>query len=261
MSTSHAKFASRIAAASMIGAAALHPAVAGECTTRSGAARNVLVELYTSEGCSSCPPADRWLSSLKPAAAEQRIVPVAFHVDYWDELGWRDAFADPRFTARQRAITSTLGGSYVYTPQVVVNGSDFGGRWRRGGSAPLIDAAQKPAGASIELTVGEEADAVTAHARVELPRDAAPRRLTLVVVATESALGSRVAAGENRGASLRHDFVARDIATFPLGAGREYRARFARKPGWKAADMRVVAFVQDHASGEVLQALSSCGAG
>ena len=110
---------------------------AAECVTRSGPATAALVELYTSEGCSSCPPADRWLSQLKPAAEKGTVVPVAFHVTYWDYIGWRDAFADERHTARQRARAGASGARYVYTPQVVLGGRDFRG-WSSGSAVASV---------------------------------------------------------------------------------------------------------------------------
>src|SRR5436853_6095537 len=103
-----------------MGVAAATPRVA-----ESGAQRNALVELYTSEGCSSCPPADRWLSTQRAFAAAGKVVPVAFHVTYWDYIGWRDAYADERHTARQKDRASASGARYVYTPQVVLGGHDF----------------------------------------------------------------------------------------------------------------------------------------
>ena len=93
------------------------PAVdAATCNAVSGASRNSLLELYTSEGCSSCPPADRWLSHLPGDAG---VVPLAFHVDYWDRLGWRDPFAQAAFSQRQRARNS--GAGWIYTPQVMLD--------------------------------------------------------------------------------------------------------------------------------------------
>src|SRR4051812_1006762 len=84
---------------------ALSPiAQAQSCSVRSGPVKNALVELYTSEGCSSCPPADRWLSAMPAPGGQPQVVPVAFHISYWDDLGWKDAYADPRFTERQRAL-------------------------------------------------------------------------------------------------------------------------------------------------------------
>src|SRR6059058_108688 len=106
-------------------------------TFESGDTQNSLIELFTSEGCSSCPPAEKWLSALKSSSdLWKKAVPVAFHVDYWDHLGWRDRFAKPEFTSRQRRYAAAWGGDSVYTPGFVVNGREwrdwFGNRalWR-----------------------------------------------------------------------------------------------------------------------------------
>src|SRR5436190_11160269 len=91
------------------------------CTAASTRSVAPVVELYTSEGCNSCPPADRWLSRLK---ADPNVVALAFHVDYWDRLGWKDRFASAAFTARQAAQQASNGARFSYTPQVVVDGRD-----------------------------------------------------------------------------------------------------------------------------------------
>ena len=134
--------------------AAMLPAIAAaaECTARSRPTVTPVVELYTSEGCSSCPPADRWLSQLAPEAAAGRVVPLGFHVDYWDYIGWRDPFASKRATERQRQVQSTAGARYVYTPQVVVGGRDFRA-WHSSAVPALAAIGSKPATASIELVV------------------------------------------------------------------------------------------------------------
>lgn len=98
---------------------------AATCSAASGPSRARLLELYTSEGCSSCPPAERWLSQLPP---DSGVVPLAFHVDYWDRLGWRDPFAQAAFSRRQRARNSKLG--WVYTPQVMLDGDDLRSGYR-----------------------------------------------------------------------------------------------------------------------------------
>jgi hypothetical protein len=95
------------------------------CKAESPVALTPVIELYTSEGCSSCPPADRWLSSLKARAAGGGAVVQAFHVSYWDYIGWIDRFASPAHTVRQRAIAAQNGKSGVYTPQLVRNGQDW----------------------------------------------------------------------------------------------------------------------------------------
>lgn len=232
--------------------------LAKECTVRSGPYKNALLELYTSEGCSSCPPADRWLSSLEPGAQQPRIIPIAFHVSYWDYIGWKDAFADSRFTERQRALASAAGRPNVYTPQVILDGADFGG-WRNAKLPQALQTVSRlPAKASMELTHSQESAAITALLQIDVAREISTTDLALVVALTENRLGSRVTAGENRGETLRHDFVARDIASFPIKRGAPYRVRFEAKPGWKPVDTSVVAFVQNQATGEVLQAVSSC---
>ena len=236
------------------------PAQAGPqgCTVRSGPLRNPLVELYTSEGCSSCPPADRWLSALTPAPAQPSLVPIAFHVSYWDDLGWKDAFASKRYTDRQRELAAAAGRANVYTPQVMLGGHDYPAWNGSQATAALQAIARTPAKATLEIAQLTEASEVSARVKVTLPANQPAAGLVLVVALTEDNLGSRVTAGENRGATLRHDHVARDYATYPVQSGHEVLAHFAVKPAPKAADAHVVAFVQDRRTGEVLQALSAC---
>src|SRR5512139_200416 len=101
-------------------------AQAMQCSARSPATTTALVELYTSEGCDSCPPADRWLSSLGAKGyAPDRVVPIALHVDYWDYIGWKDPYARQAFSARQRKMAALARASLVYTPQVLLQGRDF----------------------------------------------------------------------------------------------------------------------------------------
>ena len=106
--------------------AAALPAHAMQCSAHSGERTAALVELYTSEGCSSCPPADRWLSALgAQGAVPGRIVPLALHVDYWDYIGWTDPYAKREFSLRQRKLTQLQRLALVYTPQVMLQGRDF----------------------------------------------------------------------------------------------------------------------------------------
>src|SRR5512140_3358736 len=106
-------------------------------TFESGETQSSLVEPFTSEGCSSCPPAEKWLSALKSSSdLWKKAVPVAFHVDYWDHLGWRDRFAKPEFTSRQHRYAAAWGGDSVYTPGFVVNGKEWRG-WFGGNAMPI----------------------------------------------------------------------------------------------------------------------------
>src|SRR2546430_13929980 len=112
-------------------------AQAQKCSARSGERTAALVELYTSEGCGSCPPADRWLSGLGArGVVAQRVVPLSLHVDYWDYIGWKDPYAKGEFSARQRKLTQLQRSALVYTPQVLLQGRDF----RRWGSAAFDEA-------------------------------------------------------------------------------------------------------------------------
>ncbi|MGJ8751619.1 DUF1223 domain-containing protein, partial [Burkholderia pseudomallei] len=113
------------AALSLAAAGAAQAAADGACMARSPDGRQALVELYTSEGCSSCPPADDWLARLAARRAALRVVPLALHVDYWDGLGWADRFAQHRFTERQHALAARGGGRFVYTPEVAVDGREL----------------------------------------------------------------------------------------------------------------------------------------
>lgn len=143
---------------------------AAPCRAESGATLTPLIELYTSEGCSSCPPADRWLAGLPPGKA----VPLALHVDYWDYIGWRDRFADARFSVRQREAVRRGGGRTVYTPQVLLDGRDFRG-WRDDlafGQA-LARIAAKPARAKLALSASRKPSGAWL---IRLEGQAAPRK-------------------------------------------------------------------------------------
>jgi len=234
-------------------------AAAAECRVASGPGTAALVELYTSEGCSSCPPADRWLSAFA-GRRDPRVVPIAFHVQYWDSLGWKDRFGDPRYTGRQEAEGKLAGARFVYTPQVVVSGRDFPD-WRSGsGFEKAIDAIHhRHARATLEITSGVEPDGtVSGIVTATLVPGVPPANLALVIAAVQGGLASRVSAGENRGERLAHDFVTRDMAISTVGAGRtKHDFAFKPRPDWDSAHVSITAFLQDTATGDVVQALAA----
>lgn len=180
----------------------------GRCEARSPESAFTVVELYTSEGCSSCPPADRWLSTLKGRAD---LLPLSFHVSYWDQLGWVDRFASPAHNERQRQVQAATAGRYVYTPQVVVNGQDWRG-WANG----LPKTVASPAPVAITLT--REGDLVSAGVAA-VPGRSAPARLAGYWAVVEDGQHSAVRAGENAGVQLRHDAVVRLYQPVPAWAG------------------------------------------
>jgi hypothetical protein len=180
------------------------------CTAHSAATITPVVELYTSEGCNSCPPADKWLSSNVKADAP--VVALAFHVDYWDRLGWKDRFASPAFTERQAQQMNPSGARFSYTPQVMIDGMDRPD-WP---GASITGHARAPATVNAELT--RDANRVTATVAT-LP--GAPAHLAAFWAVTEQNYVSAVKAGENQGVTLHHDFVVRDyrpVAAWPAKA-------------------------------------------
>ena len=176
-------------------AAGAQPSADARCQARSGTQQVALVELYTSEGCSSCPPADRWLSSLRQ---RPDVLAAAFHVDYWDTLGWPDRFAQPAFTARQQALQRSSGARFVYTPQVLVNGRD----WRAWPSLPV------PTGPARVQVLAQRLAGGQVQVRL-IALGGAPGTLGLWWAVLEDGHLSAVKAGENRGVLLRHDRVVR----------------------------------------------------
>jgi len=229
-------------------------AAPAECTARSGASTAALVELYTSEGCDSCPRADRWLSGV-PAAGfgTARVVPLALHVDYWDYIGWKDPFAKPLFAARQRELAAIGRNRVVYTPQVVLAGRDFRGWPARSQFAEAVAAINAtPARATIELAIAERG----IRAQASVPRREDHEDTALFLAVYENGLANSVTAGENRGATLNHDFVVREWWG-PLALDAAGNASLARPVGAQPlANGGVAAFVQSRRTGEVLQALA-----
>ena len=236
-----------------VAAMSMTAAQAADCTVRSGPHTNALVELYTSEGCSSCPPAEQWLSKLA-RAPRAGVVPVAFHVHYWDYIGWKDIYADPRNTERQKAFALVTNARSVYTPQVIVAGNDFRAWSSERAFEEAVRAIQsKKAEATIELTTRPSVDGVI-EGRVSA---GSQRPFTLVVVATQDGIVSKPNAGENKGETLAQNFVVRDVAEFRGSGTVAGDFRFTPKGNWHPERMSVVAYVQDPSKGRVLQALSA----
>jgi hypothetical protein len=210
------------------------------CRAESGAAAPVVVELYTSEGCNSCPPADRWLSTLKDKPG---VLAAAFHVDYWDRLGWKDRFASPRYTERQAQQQVASGSRYSYTPQVVVNGRD----WRRWPELPA-PVSNAPVRVTMQR-IGEQVE-LQVH-----PVHDVQRRWLLWWATLEDGHVSDVKSGENGGVTLRHDHVVRQYGSLPPFQGALTRRIDAPPRGEGGRALRVLAVVTDAASGATVQAL------
>jgi hypothetical protein len=238
-------------AASALAVAA--PSTPSMCSAASGARLLPLVELYTSEGCSSCPPADRWLSSHFAGDTPGAAI-VAFHVDYWNDLGWRDRFSSPAFTDRQHRVAAANGLTFVYTPQVVVQGRSV--RDWRDDVAAIAATRDRPAAASIAIRATRAGGALDVDARASVPATRDRGGVRLYVALTSDGLESAVKAGENSGVTLHHDGVVRALREGPgadAAGALALSTRFALPADGHAP--KIVAFVQDPARGDVLQSL------
>ena len=222
------------------------------------AAVPVLVELFTAEGCSSCPPADTLLEKLiasQPAAGVQ-IVGLGEHVDYWDRLGWKDRFSSAALTARQQKYAVRSKGSDIYTPQMVVDGQDgFVGSDLNAARRAIERARATPHG-SVRIAVdGPAANVVHVALTVSnLPPSGTGDRADLLVAITEDHLRSDVKRGENQGRTLTHAAVAHDIRTVAenLGASAAAETTVKLASDWVRPHLKVVAFVQERGSRRVL---------
>ena len=173
-------------------------------TGLSWAGSPVVVELFTSQGCSSCPPADEYLGEL---TMRGDIIPLAFHVDYWNYIGWTDPFASKQMTHRQKAYSRVLGQRYIYTPEMVVNGTTQEVGSNRHGVEALIEAARKapPSGPSISLTREEDG-------RIRLRLGRGTRDMaTIWMVKFDREHTTKVEVGENEGRTLTDYNVVRTL--------------------------------------------------
>ena len=228
--------------------AATHAAPA--CRASSGAFGTPVVELYTSEGCSSCPPADRWLSGLD---AGPGVVALAFHVDYWDRLGWVDRFAKPEHTRRQAEQQAVTGARFSYTPQVVIDGRDRTD-WHALATPPGASSPRTAAVATVAIAIEQRGESFYATVT---PGEGAPVRLAAYWAVTEDRHVSAVRAGENQGATLRHDHVVRlyrEVPAWAAAAGQRVQLQIGR--GDPQFPRRVVFVVTDAASARPLQAVT-----
>jgi hypothetical protein len=215
---------------------------------RAGEPQPILVELFTSEGCSSCPPADAILARLvreQPVRGVE-LVALSEHVDYWDSLGWRDPYSSELFTQRQEAYASRLGGR-VYTPQLVIDGrADVVGSDERAARSAATAAAAAPHGSITARRQGK-----TLHLEAALP---AHSGADVFVAAVDDPPPARVERGENAGRTLSHVRVVRELL----------RAGGADRTAWsgdvqldaRAAGLRLIAFAQERSSGRVLASAS-----
>ncbi len=227
-----------------LAATSLALAQSNEKTFTSKSTRAHLLELFTSEGCSSCPPAEAWLSKLKDAPGLwQEVVPVAFHVDYWDRLGWKDPFASRAWTARQYDYSSRWCSGSVYTPGFVLDGREWQSRSLPPASNDEVGVLQ------IALTKG-------GNTKVNFSPKNSGRSYQAHVARLGFGLQVNVRAGENCGRKLQHDFVVLALADAPLKNGNaEIRLPADAAPQLDGTRHAIVAWVTEAGKLEPIQAV------
>ena len=199
--------------------AALLPAAAGERPP-------VVVELYTSQGCSSCPPAEAYMQEL---AKRDDVIGLEFHIDYWDYIGWKDMFADPAFTKRQKRYVRALGARYVYTPQMVIGGTVHAVGSERNTVERHIRAARQAAGSHPPLTLRREGHTLV----IEIGAASTVGTYDVTFVTFDKPHTTKVRRGENRGQTLVNANVVRELAVVGKWSGKAatYRVSLAGKKG------------------------------
>ena len=228
-----------------------------DASVRAAEPTTVIVELFTSEGCSSCPPADALLRQLvdaQPIAGVQ-IVALGEHVDYWDQQGWKDRFSSPALTNRQQTYAQALNVESIYTPQMVVNGrAQLVGSDAASARRAIGQATSTPHGA-IRMGIVPHGDrvGVTVSAS-DLPAPPRGDHAEFVVAVTEDGLSSDVRRGENRGHVLSHTAVVRLLKTIGEAGSGSAAGEIAIDPSWQRDRVKIVAFVQESRSRRIVAA-------
>ena len=226
------------------------------CHAMTGAQRGALVELYTSEGCSSCPPADRWFAGLAATADPQKLSLLAFHVDYWDSIGWPDRFGTGAFSERQHTRVASVGNKSIYTPQVML-GQRVGFPWGTPAALAALRAVNaQPSPLALDLTANPAPGGLDVDLKA-IPAAGALPDAALYLALYEDGLSTQVKAGENKGVLLHHERVVRQLlGPYPLSGTQWARSVHVAEPrDAHAGRTGLTAFVQSR-YGETLQALS-----
>ena len=231
---------------------ALSAQAAEPIVVNSGERRTAVVELYTSEGCSSCPPADRWLARLVETPADElQVLALSFHVDYWNYLGWRDRFSSADYTSRQRQLGTNNRQHTIYTPEFFVDGKEARGSGNILDKIQQANAEQPPL--PLQLTVSRDAQGLLLEVAADGSLDDPLHHRYLVF---ENELSSHVLRGENAGRKLGHQRVVRYLS--PALVLREHnRHRIDIDPDWNLGNVGVAVLVTSPGSLRYLDALQT----
>jgi hypothetical protein len=248
----------KVSALVILAIAGIYISVVLAKTTEPGVPRRaVVVELFTSEGCSSCPPADELLGRLRQdlSAKNIQVIPLGFHVDYWNSLGWKDRFSSAEFTQRQEQYTHALKVDGPYTPEMVVNGEvEFVGNDAGQAQRTIRQQASELEMAQVKIA-SAGADQLTIQ--VKGPAESSGNALVMLAI-TEDNLSTQVGSGENGGRKLHHAAVVRELQELGMlhNGIMETTVPLKLEKDWKHNDLRAVVFVQQGPSGKIEGAAS-----
>ena len=206
-----------------------------------------LIELFTSEGCSSCPPADEALEEIQKKYNDKDVLVLSYHVDYWNKLGWKDIFSDASFTQRQEYYSNIFQLNNIYTPQAVVNGKkEFLGSNKSKLISSIDEQLNEKSAVSIKLNVVQNAEGkIDVHYSAE-GTDAKKEQAIILLI--QKMATNEIKKGENKGKTLHHINIVRNIFFLPL---KEKSTNFTLPAGLQKEDVFVAGFIQDKRSGKI----------
>jgi hypothetical protein len=208
-----------------------------------------VIELFTSEGCSSCPPADALIARVEKESSDKPIYILAYHVDYWNRLGWKDAFSSPEYSARQNQYARWLKSSQIYTPQAIVNGrTEFVGSEETSLRNAIKSGLETPA--KTQLTLGS-IKVGNDKAIVQYHTEGTTGNNVIVIALVQKNATTKVQRGENGGRTLAHVQIVSQFKTTSLNNGGSGTESFTLPHGFDPQKWELIGFVQDTSNGEI----------
>ncbi|WP_165825465.1 DUF1223 domain-containing protein [Pedobacter yonginense] len=211
-----------------------------------------VVELFTSEGCSSCPPADALIAKIEKESAGKPIYILAYHVDYWDRLGWKDTFSDAKFSARQNRYANWLNLKSVYTPQIVVNGDqEFVGSNEVTLRKSLATELAKPSSQNLEISLSRSDNH---NLSISYKTNQKTDDYNLVVALVSPMATNKILRGENKGRTLAHIQIVQQFESIPIKGNTNGTANIALARAKQNDALQVICFLQNNTTGKITAA-------
>lgn len=230
---------------------AFHTANGQQTKTKSSQTGFAVLELFTSEGCSSCPPADQLMGKLQQEFGNKKVYILAYHVDYWDRLGWKDTYSSPNNSQRQNEYSKWLPKHSIYTPQLIINGkTTYIGSQEKNIRDGIAMALSKPATAELSITARQ----ISNRAEVNYKVSGNSKNTALLLAVVQPTGKSHVTKGENKGKSLSHYQIVRIFSSQNLMMDQSGITNIHFSKSFMAGKVQIVGLVQDRATGEIVGA-------